>query len=205
MPEPEYSCSLALTSPEQCRLPAARAGSSLDLIIDLETAQTSLRDEGTDDVTHEHDEAAAEQTDVESAEETARRTIGFIEREMTSAEGAFFSALDADSEGDEGRYYVWAEKELREELGEDADLAHAYFDIFNRRLDWGRYWRKPYLGTSRCLVDYCGHFRPETRVCEEINLFVPGMLITTHAGPGMPYDPVFRNVQIERGVLKYAA
>lgn len=50
-------------------------GDGLDLIIDLETAQTSLRDEGTDDVTHEHDEAAAEQTDVESAEETARRTV----------------------------------------------------------------------------------------------------------------------------------
>ena len=67
-------------------------------------------------------------------EETARKTIGFIEREMSSAEGAFFSALDADSEGDEGRYYVWTETELREALGEDADLAHAYFDIGGQAL-----------------------------------------------------------------------
>lgn len=108
------------------------------------------------------------------------------------------------------RFHAVVRARRRDELPPSAPWArlngaHAYFDIFNRRLDWGRYWRKPYLGTSRCLVDYCGHFRPETRVCEDINLLVPGMLITTHAGPGMPYDPVFRHVRIERGVLNYAA
>ena len=42
-------------------------------------------------------------------------------------EGGFYAALDADSEGVEGRYYVWTVAELREVLGEDAEAAIAYF------------------------------------------------------------------------------
>jgi uncharacterized protein YyaL (SSP411 family) len=50
-------------------------------------------------------------------------TLGFVAREMTSPDGAFYSALDADSEGEEGRYYVWTAKEIDEALGgEDAAL-----------------------------------------------------------------------------------
>jgi uncharacterized protein YyaL (SSP411 family) len=41
-----------------------------------------------------------------------QQTLGFIEREMTAPEGGFYSALDADSEGEEGRYYVWTDKEI---------------------------------------------------------------------------------------------
>jgi uncharacterized protein len=66
--------------------------------------------------------------------ETVERTIGFIEREMTSKEGAFFSAIDADSEGEEGRYYVWTKDELEEALGPDLELACAYFDIGGQAL-----------------------------------------------------------------------
>jgi uncharacterized protein YyaL (SSP411 family) len=50
-------------------------------------------------------------------------TLGWALREMRGAEGGFYSALDADSEGVEGRYYVWTVAELREVLGEDADAA----------------------------------------------------------------------------------
>jgi uncharacterized protein len=42
--------------------------------------------------------------------------VSWLEREMTSPEGLFYSALDADSEGEEGRYYVWAYKELSPEV-----------------------------------------------------------------------------------------
>ena len=41
-----------------------------------------------------------------------KETLGFIERELTSPEGAFYSALDADSEGEEGRFYVWTPKDM---------------------------------------------------------------------------------------------
>ena len=51
------------------------------------------------------------------------RTLAFLEREMRSSEGAFSSALDADSEGEEGRFYVWTEEELRTALGADHELA----------------------------------------------------------------------------------
>src|SRR5262245_58468991 len=45
-------------------------------------------------------------------------TLEFIKREMTDKEGGFYSALDADSEGEEGRFYVWTAKELNEALGD---------------------------------------------------------------------------------------
>ncbi len=67
-------------------------------------------------------------------QEVVELTLGFIEREMTAPEGAFFSALDADTEGEEGRFYTWTEEELRTALGSDFELAKAYFDIGGQAL-----------------------------------------------------------------------
>jgi uncharacterized protein len=58
---------------------------------------------------------------------TCEETLEWMRREMVAPEGGFYSALDADSEGVEGRYYVWSLSELREALGDDADAAIAYF------------------------------------------------------------------------------
>jgi len=44
-------------------------------------------------------------------------TLAFVMRELTDSEGGFHSALDADSEGEEGRFYIWTPAEIREVLG----------------------------------------------------------------------------------------
>jgi len=60
----------------------------------------------------------------------AEETIGFVAREMTSEEGGFFSSLDADSEGEEGRFYMWTPAELQAALGaEDAERIARAFDV----------------------------------------------------------------------------
>jgi len=60
-------------------------------------------------------------------EEVCRDTLDWALREMRGGEGGFYSALDADSEGVEGRFYVWTVGELHDVLGEDADAAIAWF------------------------------------------------------------------------------
>jgi len=61
--------------------------------------------------------------------EVAEETIQWLERDMTSPEGLFYSALDADSEGIEGKYYVWDMQEFEQILGEDAALMADYFTV----------------------------------------------------------------------------
>ena len=56
-------------------------------------------------------------------------TIAFVKRELTSHEGGFYSSLDADSEGEEGKFYVWSNDEIKEILGDDAELFSDYFGI----------------------------------------------------------------------------
>ncbi|MBX2928461.1 MAG: thioredoxin domain-containing protein [Saprospiraceae bacterium] len=54
-------------------------------------------------------------------------TLEFVAREMTHPQGAFFSALDADSEGVEGKFYVWSREEIAAVLGEEAELCCAFY------------------------------------------------------------------------------
>ena len=56
-------------------------------------------------------------------------TVGWVEREMTSPEGGFYSSLDADSEGEEGKFYVWTPMELDELLGSDSSIVKEYYGV----------------------------------------------------------------------------
>jgi uncharacterized protein YyaL (SSP411 family) len=58
-----------------------------------------------------------------------RETLQFIEREMTSDEKGFFSALDADSEGVEGKFYTWSFEEVQQLLGDKAGIFCEYYDV----------------------------------------------------------------------------
>lgn len=60
---------------------------------------------------------------------TAQETLDWATREMMSAEYGFYSAQDADSEGVEGKFYVWQKKEITQALGPDADLFCAYYEV----------------------------------------------------------------------------
>ena len=56
-------------------------------------------------------------------------TIQFVKRELTSPEGGFYSALDADSEGVEGKFYTFTKEEIEKILGPDADLFCIYYHV----------------------------------------------------------------------------
>lgn len=58
-----------------------------------------------------------------------QETLAFVEAELTSPEGMFYSSLDADSEGVEGRYYVWTAAEIKSVLGAEADLFMQYYNV----------------------------------------------------------------------------
>lgn len=62
-------------------------------------------------------------------------TVDFIERELMDETGAFYSSLDADSEGEEGKFYVWKEAELKQIITEDYTLFADYFEV-NKKGFW---------------------------------------------------------------------
>jgi hypothetical protein len=72
---------------------------------------------------------------------TAEEILKYVMRDMTSLEGGFYSAEDADSEGEEGKFYLWYEEELREILGENSDLI---IKLFNCEKDGN--WIDPTIG-----------------------------------------------------------
>ena len=58
-----------------------------------------------------------------------KQTILFIEKEMLFESSGFYSALDADSEGTEGKYYVWEKEEIQKILGDDAEIFCKIYDV----------------------------------------------------------------------------
>ncbi|MER3446097.1 MAG: thioredoxin domain-containing protein [Candidatus Dadabacteria bacterium] len=76
---------------------------------------------------------AYQATGKEEYKKTAREIFTYVLRDMTSREGGFYSAEDADSEGEEGKFYLWTEGEIRQILGkDDADLFISVFNVEKR-------------------------------------------------------------------------
>jgi hypothetical protein len=75
---------------------------------------------------------------------TAEEIFEYIIRDMTSPKGGFFSAEDADSEGQEGKFYIWTETEIKKALGEKANFAVKVFNISRE----GNYYGEAYQGKT---------------------------------------------------------
>ena len=74
---------------------------------------------------------AFQATGLERYRKVATETLDYILREMTAPEGGFYSATDADSEGVEGKFFVWTPEQIREVVSEEEDTKRfcAYYDI----------------------------------------------------------------------------
>ncbi|HEY8311518.1 MAG TPA: thioredoxin domain-containing protein, partial [Gemmatimonadaceae bacterium] len=70
-----------------------------------------------------------EATRDEEIRRVTEETVAWLVREMESPNGGFFSSLDADSEGEEGRFYVWKAAELDAVLHEDSALVRSYYGV----------------------------------------------------------------------------
>lgn len=62
-------------------------------------------------------------------ETVVKETLAFIHRELTSPDGMFYSSLDADSDGEEGAFYVWSKKELEKTLRPGAEDIISYYNV----------------------------------------------------------------------------
>jgi hypothetical protein len=72
---------------------------------------------------------AYQQSRNELYRKVVEQTLGFICEEWLNEKGCFYSAFDADSEGEEGKYYVWSKEELKELLNENYDLFAEYYQV----------------------------------------------------------------------------
>ena len=62
-------------------------------------------------------------------EDVVKKTLDYVIREMTSNDGIFFSAQDADTNGEEGQTFVWKKREIEKILGKDSEIFCIYYDV----------------------------------------------------------------------------
>ncbi|PIQ99910.1 MAG: thioredoxin domain-containing protein [Nitrospinae bacterium CG11_big_fil_rev_8_21_14_0_20_45_15] len=96
----------------------------------------------------------------------ANDVFQYIDRDMTSPEGAFYSAEDADSEGVEGKFYVWTQEEIQELLGrKTAGVAMPFYNV----VPSGNFEGKTILNVTRSQTQLAKELSlPESLVREEI-------------------------------------
>jgi len=68
-------------------------------------------------------------TSDETYKKVVYETLEFIKRELTDESGGFYSSLDADSEGEEGKYYVWPKEKIENLLGEKSEIFCDYYSV----------------------------------------------------------------------------
>lgn len=112
---------------------------------------------------------------------TVSQTVDFIERDMMSDEGGFFSALDADSEGEEGKYYVWNKKEIDELLGENSAIFCDYYNV----TEHGNWEEKNILRVMQPLDAFAAQHGLSTTAVEDI-LSKGAALLLTERGKRIP-------------------
>lgn len=96
--------------------------------------------------------------------QTAKEILEYVKRNMMSSEGAFYSAEDADSEGEEGKFYLWTVDEVRNILKQDAEL---FIDYFNVAVDGN--WADPmHGGKTATNILHVSKFK--TEICRKYQL-----------------------------------
>lgn len=61
--------------------------------------------------------------------DVVQHTLAFVERQLTSEEGGFYSSVNADSDGEEGKYYTWSKDEIDHLLGTEAPVIETYYNV----------------------------------------------------------------------------
>jgi uncharacterized protein len=100
---------------------------------------------------------------------TAKETLEYVLRDLASPEGGFDSAEDADSEGEEGKFYVWTLDEVKQATGEDADLTIKLFGVKAE----GNYYEPPNGKTGKNILHLA---LPLEQVAAESNLTVDALI-----------------------------
>ncbi|MEN9953102.1 MAG: hypothetical protein RLZZ520_1370 [Bacteroidota bacterium] len=83
--------------------------------------------------------------------QVAIQTIDFMKREMMSEKAGFYAALDADSEGEEGKFYTWSKEEFDQVLQDDAAILADWFDV----TDAGNWEEVNILRTNKTFATWC--------------------------------------------------
>ncbi|WP_135825749.1 thioredoxin domain-containing protein [Halorussus ruber] len=95
----------------------------------------------------------------------ARRTFEFVEREMTHPEGGFYSTLDAQSEGEEGKFYVWTPEEVHDAV-DDPTAADLFCDRFGVT-ESGNFEGKTVLTESESIADLADEYGMDESEAEQ--------------------------------------
>tara|TARA_Y100001970_G_scaffold293165_1_gene438264 strand:- start:2016 stop:4067 length:2052 start_codon:yes stop_codon:yes gene_type:complete len=90
------------------------------------------------------------------------QTLDFIDREMTAPEGLFYSGIDADSEGKEGKYYIWDQSELESIIASDYELFTLFYNI-----NENGYWENDVDGVRKYILLRKGN---ESEIIKEFNI-----------------------------------